>query len=253
MPLVKALAAQLCALAIVMLIARSGLFAGNGPWPPALAQGGLAAMAAWLMRSDTWWLPIHALFVPALLAASLLALAPHWYLAAFVLLALVYWSTFRTRVPLFLSNRQTVAAVSRLLEARAEGALLDIGSGTGSLLRPLARTHPGWRLVGIESAPLPHWLSRWLARGQPNIRLARGDFFAADWGDFDVIYAFLSPVPMARVWAKACREMKPGALVVSNAFPIPEVAPGEVIEVGDRRATRLYVYRPASGKRRKGR
>ena len=37
--------------------------------------------------------------------------------------------------------------------------------------------------------------------------------------------------------------LAPGALVVSNSFPIPGRKPDEVVEVGDGRATRLYVYR----------
>ncbi|MCB1889274.1 MAG: class I SAM-dependent methyltransferase [Rhodocyclaceae bacterium] len=253
MPLAKALAAQLLALALVAAAGRAGLLPGDGLWPAAIAQGlGAAGMAA-LLRAERWWLPIHLSFVPALLAATQLALNPLWYLAAFVVMALVYWSTFRTRVPLFLSNRQTVAVVAQHLDAQPSGVLLDIGSGTGSLLRPLARSHAGWRFVGIESAPLPHWLAGLMASGQGNLTLERGDFFARDWGEFDIVYAFLSPVPMPRVWEKARREMKPGALLLSNSFPVPDVEPVRIEPVADRRGTHLYVYRPRLGKRRKGR
>ncbi len=253
MPLVKALAAQLLALALAATLARAGLLPGGGLWPAAIAQGLAAAGMATVLRSERWWLPIHLLFVPSLLAATTLGLDPRWYLAAFVLMALVYGSAFRTRVPLFLSNQQTVAVVGGELDKRPHGALLDIGSGTGSLLRPLARAHPGWHFLGIESAPLPHWLACVLARGQGNLRLDRGDFFARDWGEFDIVYAFLSPIPMGQVWEKACREMKPGALLLSNSFPVPDVEPVRIDTVADRRSTQLYVYRPNSGKQRKGR
>ena len=64
-------------------------------------------------------------------------------------------------------------------------------------------------------------------------------------GDYDVVYCFLSPAPMAELWAKARREMRPGSLLVSNSFPIEGVTPDAVIEVPDRRRTRLYLYRPA--------
>jgi hypothetical protein len=36
--------------------------------------------------------------------------------------------------------------------------------------------------------------------------------------------------------------MRPGALLVSNSFPIPEATPQQVIEVPDRRRTQLYCY-----------
>jgi len=77
----------------------------------------------------------------------------------------------------------------------------------------------------------------------PNIDWRRADLFARPWQDYDLVYAFLSPVPMAAVWKKAAAELRPGALLVSNSFPVPERAPDLVIEVGDRRRTRLYGYR----------
>jgi hypothetical protein len=67
--------------------------------------------------------------------------------------------------------------------------------------------------------------------------------FAHDWQHYDLVYAFLSPVPMAAVWRKARAELRPGSLLVSNSFPLPEREPDALIEVGDRRRTVLYVYR----------
>ncbi len=57
------------------------------------------------------------------------------------------------------------------------------------------------------------------------------------------MYAFLSPVPMPAVWAKAIAEMRPGSLLVSNSFEVPGHEADAVIEVGDRRGTRLFLYR----------
>ena len=51
---------------------------------------------------------------------------------------------------------------------------------------------------GGPSKAALHQLSRILARHQHNIALARGDFFKMPWGDYDLVYAFLSPVPMPR-------------------------------------------------------
>jgi SAM-dependent methyltransferase len=135
--------------------------------------------------------------------------------------------------------------VAGLLRRDRPPSVLDLGSGTGSLLRPLARLRPDCRCEGVESAPAPYLLSRLLARHQPNIALARGDFFKMPWGDYDLVYAFLSPVPMQAVWDKARAELRPGALLVSNSFPVGGVEPEQVIEVPDRRRTRLYCYLPA--------
>lgn len=253
MPLLKALCAQLAGLALVYGLLQAGSLATAPAWMLVAVQAVGACATAMMLGSERWWWLIHLMFTPLLLLAGQLGIAPGWYLGLFILLSLVYWSTFRTRVPLFLSNRATVNAVAAWLADRPAGQLLDIGSGIASMLRPLARRFPGWCFVGIESAPLPHLAARLLGRGQENLRLQRGDFFARDWGDFAVVYAFLSPVPMQRVGEKAFAEMRGGSTLISNSFALPERTPDRIIEVADRRRTRLYCYTIPSRKTRKGR
>ncbi len=243
-PALKALLAQLLGAAGTLALARTGLL--GGAWPLLAAQATLAACAAILLRSARWWVPIHLGFLPLAVFVHLLTrqlgVHPGWYLASFVLLLLVYWTSFRTQVPLYLSSRATAAAVGELLPA-TPARLLDIGAGTGSMLRPLARARADCHFTGIELAPAPWLLGRLLAAHQPNIDWRRGDLFSLSWTDYDLVYAFLSPVPMHAVWAKAEAEMKPGSLLVSNSFVVPDREPDQVLEVGDRRATRLYAYR----------
>lgn len=243
-PALKALLAQLAGAALAFGVGHSGLLPA-GIWPLVTVQAAGATLVAILLRSAPWWRWIHLGFLPLVVAALQFRIAPGWYLTAFIGLALVFWSSFRTQVPLFLSNRRTAAAVADLLPRGRPGRLLDLGSGTGSLLRPLARLRPDCSLEGIEAAPAPYALSRLLSRHQPTISLARGDFFQIPWRDYDLVYAFLSPVPMTRVWDKACAEMRPGTLLVSNSFPVEGVEPEAVVEVDDRRRTRLYCYLPA--------
>ncbi len=246
-PALKALLAQLAGLAAAFAAGRSGLLPA-GIWPLIAVQAVAAAGTATLLKSARWWRWIHLGFAPLVAGALMLGLSPGWYLAAFVVLALVYWSSFRTQVPLFLSNPQVAEAVAGLLPRELPPRVIDLGSGTGSLLRPLARLRPDCRCEGVESAPAPYLLSRLLARRQPNIALARGDFWKIDWSDYDLVYAFLSPVPMPAVWRKACAELRPGAVLVSNSFPVEDVEPERIVTLDDRRGTRLYCYLPAGPK-----
>jgi len=237
----KALCAQLGGALSAYLLARSGLMPAS-LWTLAGAQAVSAAIIAALLRSARWWLPIHLAFLPLALLALRMELHPGWYLAAFLILALIYWSSFRTQVPLYLSNRATATALAALLPADRPARLLDIGAGTGTVLRHIAALRPDCVLTGVETAPGPWLLGRLLCRS-PTISLRRADLFAHPWSDYDVIYAFLSPVPMPAVWHKAAQDMKAGALLVSNSFPVPEREPDFVVEVNDRRRTRLYCYR----------
>lgn len=209
----------------------------------AMLQGGVAAGIAIRQGAPQWWLLIHLAFVPLLYLALRLEIAPGWFLAAFVLLLLVFWRTDRSRVPLFLSNRPTAVAVAAQLPA-TPCRVLDLGCGDGGLLLRLARQRPDCRFVGVEHAPLPWLLARLRTRRQSNVAIRFGDFWRTPLDDYDLVYAFLSPAPMPRLWHKVCAEMRPDALLVSNSFVVPGAQALRTLRVKDRRATRLHVYRP---------
>jgi SAM-dependent methyltransferase len=214
--------------------------------PLALAgiQGLCAALVSHLLRGPVWWLPIHLGFMPLAVLALGLGL-PSWvWLAGFAVLLLVFWRTDRSRVPLYLTNAVASEAVAGLIPGEPV-SVVDLGCGDGGLLRRLARARPDCRFVGFEHAPLT-WAWAWLGcRGLPNIEIRFGDFWSHPLGGYALVHAFLSPVPMQRLWLKARAEMKPDALLVSNSFTVPDIEPESTVEVADARQTRLYCYRPA--------
>jgi SAM-dependent methyltransferase len=161
-----------------------------------------------------------------------------------MLLLLVFWRTDKSRVPLYLTNRDTATALLKTLPA-LPSRIIDLGCGDGGLLRRLALARPDCTFVGIEHAPLTWLVAQLRVLGLSNASVRRGDFWREPLGDYALAYAFLSPAPMLRLWAKACAEMRSDARLVSNSFAVPDVTPKAVVAVGDRRATRLYVYQPA--------
>ena len=91
-------------------------------------------------------------------------------------------------------------------------------------------------------APLTWLVGLLLGVGRPNIRWRWDDLWQADLGNYDVVYAFLSPAPMPRLWEKVQAEMKPGSLFISNSFPVPGATPDQVIEVDCTPPRPLYCY-----------
>lgn len=236
--------AQLIGAALVALVPLAGPGLLPSPLAAAIAQGVCAAAVSLLFKAPRWWLPIHLMFLPAALLVSRLGIAPGWYLAAFILLLLVYWRTDRSQVPLYLSNATTAQAVLQLLPA-SPCRVVDLGCGHAGLLRRLARARPDCEFLGIEHAPLP-WLWGYFATaaaGLPNLHIRYGDFWHESLAPYDVVYAFLSPTPMPRLFAQAQTQMRPGTLLVSNSFAAPGALSETVIEVADRRATQLHCYR----------
>jgi hypothetical protein len=220
-------------------------------WPPLLAlpfiaagiQGLCAAFVAYKLEMPRWWQPIHMVFPPLAVAALGLGLPPWVWLAGFVALLLVFWRTDLSRVPLYLTNTTTADALAALLPA-TPCRVLDLGCGTGGVLMRLAALRPDCHFTGIEHAPLP-WLWAWLrSRGLDNVAVRYGDFWGEHLGPYGLVYAFLSPAPMPRLWQKAATESGTDAWLISNSFAVPEQTPSQVIEVTDRRRSRLLCYRP---------
>ena len=246
-PFLTALIAQVAAAAItlILLVPALGLLGVDlALVPAAFVQGGLAAAVGAGLGLASWWLPIHLLFAPALVWTLSLGISPSWFLAAFLLLFLVYWSVFRSQVPLYLSSRKAWAAVADLLPGKPEFALLDVGAGLGGMLGYLSLSRPDGRFYGMEIAPLPFalaWLRRMASRG--TYQISWGDFWAHSLAPYNVVYAYLSPVPMSKLWAKACAEMAPGSRFISNTFVVPGTDHEAIVELDDFHYSRLYVYR----------
>lgn len=191
-----------------------------------LFQGVLAALASRKRRLASWWLYIQFFFPIALWAGQMLSLPPRFFLACFLFLVALFWSTFRTQVPFYPSRRQVWDAVAELLPNTRSFKMLDVGSGLGGLICYLAARRPDASFSGVEAAPLPWLISRMRKRivhGDSHFML--GDYNRLDWGCYDVLFAYLSPAAMPALWEKACREMRPGALLLSYEFAIPEVGP----------------------------
>ncbi|QDX82560.1 hypothetical protein B9N43_15750 [Denitratisoma sp. DHT3] len=246
-PLLTALAAQV----------MGGLIAGAAiqiiypplwtfPLAAALVQGACAALAGYKLESPSWWIPIHIAFTPLLLLGARLPIAPTWYLGAFALLLMIFWRTDQSRVPLYLSTQATAESIKGLLPPHP-CSVIDLGCGNGQLLKRLALMRPDCTFRGIEHAPLTWLWARINTAGRTNVRIHLGNFWHTDLSPFETAYAFLSPVPMAKLWQKAQSEMRPGSRLISNSFAIPDTPPAEIVAVADRRRTQLYIYQTTAG------
>ncbi len=213
------------------------------PWlETSLAIGTVALALATITRQPSWWRVIHAIFMPLVWLTHHQQIDPGWFLLAFVLLLLVYRGALSGQVPLYFSNKETVAALSGLLAEHEQVRFLDLGAGIGSITVPLADEWPDHFFTGVENAPLTWLAGRILSLGRPNISWQWRDLWATDLSSHDVVYAFLSPVPMADLWKKVEAEMPPGSLFISNSFPVPGIVPTCVIEVACTPGRALYCY-----------
>ena len=213
------------------------------PWPEtALAIGGLALITASLTHQTWWWRVIHAVFAPLAWSISELSIDPGWFLGAFIAMLLIYRGAITAQVPLYFSNHETANALAALFKEKTDIRLVDLGAGIGSVLCPLSSALPKARLTGIENAPATWLAGRIRTIGLKNCTWRWGDLWRTNLAEYDVVYAFLSPAPMPKLWEKVQREMPPGSLFISNSFAVPGIEASGVIDVDDARQTRLYCY-----------
>jgi SAM-dependent methyltransferase len=243
-PAVRAFLLQALAFALGVVVvsaaeAVSGFAVPLLAW--ALLQGAIASGLSRVARLAPWWLLIQLLFPVAILAALDANLPPSLFLGAFLVFLVLYWTTFRTQVPYFPSTRVTWQAVASLLP---EGPIrvVDIGSGFGGMVMHLAALRPECQVEGVELAPLPWFVSRLRALcSRSRARFLRCDYLGVDLATHDAIFAFLSPAAMPALWEKARSEMRPGSMLISYEFPIPDVPP-DLILPPDNRGASLFVW-----------
>ena len=243
----QSLIIQCAALLLILLLKsllQSAFFIQPELWQLALAQGSVAALLSHIGRQPAWWPPLHFGFFPTILLARQ-ASVPSWlYLGAFLLLVLFYWSNFRTRVPLYLSDRKAWHALIPLLPTSQAFRFIDLGSGLGDVPMYLEPRFPQGRFYGTEIAPAPWLISRlraWFKRSR--VVFMRRDYTALDLAEYDFVFAFLSPAAMPALWQQAQDRMRSGSLFISLSFAVSTRQPDHVVTLAEGDRHTLYAWR----------
>ena len=239
-PILRALLAQALAFAGLVVMARLGLRFPSPVW--VLLQAVMTVFLSRWMDLNPRWIFMQAA-LPFLVWALWGLPIPAWvYLALFLALALVFGGGLLSRVPLYHASRDAWEKLEGLVPDRLGLRFVDLGCGFGGPVAHLARARPDGSFVGVEASPFT-WLVAWmrcLPRRNAHIRL--GSLWRTDLAGFDMVYAFLSPVPMPALWAKVRRELKPGGRFISHSFEVPGETPQRVIPVAGREGARLLVW-----------
>lgn len=223
------------------------LFVGNltPVFAVLFASGIFAAWIGYRLGLAIHWIPLQIFLIPTAAFIARLGIPAWVFLLVFSTLTLVFWNSARSQVPLYLTNRKTWRVLTTLVAHREPFSFVDLGCGIGGTLLYLAAMRPDARFTGIESAPIPFliaWLRTWL-NGLPNVKISYGDIWKENLGNYDVVYVFLSPIPMPRLTNKTKTEMQKGSLFISNSFTDPASPPDETVTVDDRRQTQLHLWR----------
>jgi len=126
------------------------------------------------------------------------------------------------------TSRVKIAAFIDAVPMKAGQMLVDLGCGDGRVLRE-ARKRYGVRTIGYEINPIAYLKARLFSIGRSKIKIKRQNFWEADLSGADVVFCYLYPDVMKKLAAKLKSGLKPGAIVVSSNFPLPQHIPNKIL------------------------
>jgi hypothetical protein len=216
------------------------LTAGKLRIPFWLIASGVALILSLLIKNPWWWHVFHHTIFPFAFYFMTFEFSPSSYFWVFLVLLLIFAGAIVSRVPLYFSGIKQIEVLTELIKPEHKN-FVDLGAGIGSVIIPIALQFPNLHIVAYEIAPLTYLVGRIRTRNLANIswKLARFEF--ADLAESDIIYAFLSPEPMCKLWQKVREEQKLGSIFISNSFPVKDVEPTQVMLADT--VHPLYVYR----------
>jgi hypothetical protein len=132
----------------------------------------------------------------------------------------------------FVATRQPVAdAMLKLAGVTASDVVYDLGSGDGRIVITAVQKY-GARGVGIELDPRLVELSRKIAVDggvADRAQFIEGDLFKTDISEATVVTLYLSNTVNMRLEPKLKRELRSGARIVSQRFPIGDWPPDRTV------------------------
>ena len=172
------------------------------------------------------------------------------FLACFIVLVLLFLFAIQVLLPVIFwygvpyvpTPDYKITKLCESLKLRSGNIFYDIGCGDGKVVEAVKKQFPAVTCIWIENSFHPYFLAkRRQKESGVSYDVRRANFFSTDISEADVVYCYLLPLHMKRVYNKVCRECRPGALLYSSSFEVPWVDYYEKIHVRDNKY--FYVYR----------
>ena len=145
------------------------------------------------------------------------------------------------------SSSKAYNAMMTLADETGSGAIVDLGSGWGSFVIPIAKKNPQRQVVGYELSLLPWFISVLLKKilGLKNLSLHRQNFYHANLPTASVLVCYLYPQAMNKIKAKLLLEQPAVDFLISNNFALPSWQSHKVIKLDDFYQSPIYLYKIA--------
>jgi len=153
---------------------------------------------------------------------------------------------FKGNAPFLSSNKKLIKRIIDEIDFKDGSVVYELGCGQATFLRELKKKK-NVIAIGFEYFLVPYLIAKILNifSGQ-KIRIYYRDFFKANLGDADYIFCFLICDEMMRLEKKLQKELKKGALVISNTFSFKnwELQKAIIVDSNKKNSlnNKIYIY-----------
>ncbi len=132
------------------------------------------------------------------------------------------FGVFAPYVPSVGKSKKNMLDLARaeLLQAEKQMTVIDLGSGSGSLLLPLAKEFPNHRFIGIEYDWILILVSLFRSRKLKNIEWHKQNFMNYSCEKADIVFCYLLKTMQERVGLKLSREISDSCVVITELYPV---------------------------------
>lgn len=148
-------------------------------------------------------------------------------------------------VPFIRTKQQSLDRLVEHIQIWPGQVFVDLGCGDGIVMNAVLDAYP-WiqaRWYELDPKVVSQSASYQLAHGSA-FQIIQADYLQSDISDADVVYCYLLPRLMTHVWKMILRQCKPGTIVYSYVFPIPDLTPTNhyLIDIPSKKSDTLYQY-----------
>lgn len=152
----------------------------------------------------------------------------------------LYFNVVHHQAPLIWSRRRVRQAVIKNVDLKPGQVFCELGAGAATLVRHLAKQYPSNKFIAVDHGPFSFILGRLLSLPYPNISWRQQNFFKLNLADIDYFYCFLNVQTMIDLEPKFLREAKPGAVIISYIFKLPNLTPHKTLDIKNEK---IYFYK----------
>ncbi|MFA5023720.1 MAG: class I SAM-dependent methyltransferase [Patescibacteria group bacterium] len=157
-----------------------------------------------------------------------------------------YSILFRGFAPFISTRKRTIEKAIAAIDTDSLGlgsikTVYELGCGRALFLRAWRKKYPETKLVGLDYHFFPYWLAKINNRQKRNrVIILRKNFLKINLQEADLIYCYLNINTMKILKEKFLKECRPGTIIISLMFSLPDIKPTRMIRDGK---AMLYFYK----------